>query len=79
METFKQCQFERGNERTIGFIPSWAAKVGNEIELKDFGNGGYWKVVSVGTELNKSEVAIQSRVYKNFGVTSLLKSKGSID
>lgn len=78
-ENFRQCTFKRGESCTHGFIPEWAAKVGNKVELKDFDDGGFWEVTEVGTILDKAALATQSRVYKNFGTTSLLKSGGSID
>lgn len=93
LENYKQCTFKittkvvsddesssKGYFTTIGWIPEWAAKVGNEVELKEFGEMGFWKITEVGdTVLNKEALATQSRAYKNFSITSLLKSNGGID
>lgn len=56
-----QCTFKRGSEITVAFIETWAAKVGNKVELLDSGEG-LWDIVSVGTETNKD----LSRQYKQF-------------
>lgn len=80
-EKHKQCEFSHGNQRTVAWIPAWAAVQGNKVQLKTTGEPDkFWKVVKVSsTELDSDALAIQSRVYKNFSMTSLLKSRGGVD
>lgn len=56
-----QVSLERGTERTVTFIETWAAKVGNKVELIDSGEG-MWDVVAVGGTTDKD----LSRMYKDF-------------
>ena len=80
-EKHKQCEFSDGNARTVAWIPAWAAVEGNHVQLKSTDEPEkFWKVIKVSdTELDSEALAIQSRVYKNFSMTSLLKSRGGID
>lgn len=53
---FTQCKLQQDNSFTYGFIPAWAAKVGNRVELVEF--GGFWKVITAGEPLEWYRVGI---------------------
>lgn len=65
IEYYKQCRFEKGNHRTIAWIPEHAAKVGNRVELLSL-DGEFWTVSEVGTRLSKEEVKDNERNNKEF-------------
>jgi hypothetical protein len=71
-EKYAQCEFTRGGESrfyTVGFIPIWAAKVGNMVQLVDL-DGQFWKIEVVGAELDKDKMRTQERGFKNFQVST---------
>lgn len=63
-EFYCQCRFSLGNRHTHGYIPSWAAKVGNEVELVDL--GGFWRIDEVGEKVSADFVKDNERNYKEF-------------
>ena len=56
-----QCRFRKGDAITVGYIPSWAAKVGNHVQLLTV-DEEFWQVVNVGHKTDKD----MSRLYKDF-------------
>lgn len=77
-DTFKQCRFRRDNKsskvpasnnavicETIAYIPSWAAVVGNRVQLKTL-DGAFWEVLEAGNEIDKDTMDALSRGYKDF-------------
>ncbi len=64
-DNYAQCELSRGTFKTTGFIPEWAAKIGNMVELPDF-DGDFWRVDSVGVVLPKGQLRIQERAFKEF-------------
>ncbi len=69
-ETYKQCRFKRdgdtaGTYETIGYIPAWAAVVGNHVQLKSLDNK-FWQVTEAGNEVPASFVRDNERNYKQF-------------
>ena len=80
-----QCVFERGNnidgsvQFTVGYIPQSAARVGNSIELLEFGPGSFWQVVRVGSTMSKELLDNQMEGMREFQHTLSIKrdrSKG---
>lgn len=65
MENYTQCSFEKDNHRTHGWIPSWAAKVGNNVQLISL-DGDFWCVVSAGEIQPMDAVKAAERNYKDF-------------
>lgn len=64
-EYFAQCEMVNDTGRTVGYIPSWAAKIGNLVELPEL-DGEFWQVISVGTVLSRSELGVVSRRFRGF-------------
>lgn len=75
-ETFKQCRFRKAvhtgvlttfpvYEETIAYIPSWAARKGNSVQLKSLDNE-FWEVTECGNEIDKETMEALSRGYKDF-------------
>ncbi len=63
---YKQCEFKKGDLHTIGWIPAWAAKIGNAVQLLEKGEE-FWEIISVGDlAIEKSKVNEQGRAYKAF-------------
>ena len=65
--TYTQCQFALGNKRTFCWIETWAAKVGNRVQLLDMeGCDGaeFWKVIERYSTLPKDYVLEHARDYK---------------
>lgn len=60
-KSMTQVSLERGTERTVSFIETWAAKKGNRVELIGMGEE-LWDVVAVGATTDKD----MSRMYKEF-------------
>ncbi len=65
---YKQCNFCQGDSRTTAWIPAWAAKSGNSVQLKTHDNPeSFWWIESVGDmELDESAIRSQERNYKEF-------------
>ncbi len=64
-EFYRQCRLSRRNSKTIGYIPSWAAKVGNEVQLLSL-DKEFWRVDEVGEEVPAEFVKENERNYKEF-------------
>lgn len=71
-DKFKQCRFYRkkdgigeGYAWTIAYIPSWAAVVGNKVQLKSLDNE-FWEIAEAGNEIDKDTMEALSRGYKAF-------------
>ncbi len=65
-EKYCQCEFRRGNTITVGYIPSWAACAGNEVELPEVGEG-WWLITKVASMLvDKEFVRGAERAHKGF-------------
>lgn len=68
-ETYKQCRFQRkvngAVANTIAYIPSWAAKVGNEVQLLTL-DAEFWMVLEVGQEIDKETMKALGRGHKDF-------------
>lgn len=60
---FTQCDFVQGTRQTSGWIPSWAAKKGNEVQLLDI-DAGFWTVVATYITRPQDEVLERERDYK---------------
>lgn len=56
-ELMYQCTFERGTERTVGWVPEKAAQVGKRVELTEMGGHGLWLVTNVGHSMTKKELS----------------------
>ena len=41
-----QCDLQKGNSHTVGWIEARRAKIGNSVQLKDF-DGEFWTVKGV--------------------------------
>jgi len=55
---------EKENTQTVGWIEERGAKVGLFVELKEHGDGGFWKVTEVYAHRMNEEVAKnQERAY----------------
>lgn len=65
MEFYKQCRFKKGNYETIGYIPSWAAKVGNRVQLLSL-DKQFWQVTECGQNVPAEFVKDNERNYKEF-------------
>lgn len=65
IEYYNQCRFSKGTHKTIAYIPSFAAKVGNEVELLSL-DGEFWKVDEVGEKVSVDFVKENERNYKEF-------------
>ena len=71
-EMLTQCVFERGliadtnKQFTVGYIPSKAAKIGNDVELLEFGAGSFWKVIAVGNTMTKELLDSQAEGMRDF-------------
>jgi len=62
---YSQCRFSKGNSNTIAYIPSWAAKVGNNVQLITLDNE-FWRVDEVGEKVSAEFVKENERNYKEF-------------
>lgn len=65
---YKQCNFSHGVALTTAWIPSWAAQVGNQVQLKDSEDPNiFWHILHVSSaEREEEEVKAQERMYKQF-------------
>lgn len=64
-QKFAQCELSNGDKHTVGFIPAWAAKIGNRVELTEL-DGQFWKVEKVGVLLTREQVRTGERRFKQF-------------
>lgn len=64
-EFYKQCRFKKDKYETIAYIPSWAAVVGNKVQLLTL-DGEFWEVVEAGNEVSADFVKENERNYKEF-------------
>lgn len=66
-----QCRFVRKGPNveihTLGYIPSWSAKVGNKIQILSV-DGEFWEVISVGEPREADLVRDAERNYMEFQV-----------
>jgi len=64
-DCFTQCLFEleQGNVITTGWIPTWAAKKGNRVQLVEYGED-FWIVRDVYLTVSGAEVRENERHYK---------------
>lgn len=80
MKMYKQCRFERANEDrmstnyTVGYIESWAAVVGNKVELTDL-DGKFWTVVEA-AEMSVSQEVMRDKERGFKGFQKSLKGGG---
>ena len=64
-ETYTQCLFENQQRcTTVGWIPSWAARKGNSVQLLDI-DGKFWTIREVYGLLSANELQERSRDYKS--------------
>lgn len=64
-DTYCQCRFSKGNQFTVAYIPSVAAKVGYEVQLLSL-DGEWWRVDEVGEKVSAEFVKENERNYKEF-------------
>lgn len=68
-ETYNQCRFQRKHNghiaNTIAYIPSWAAKIGNEVQLLTL-DAEFWIITEVGQEIDKETMKALERGHKDF-------------
>lgn len=68
-----QCVFRRDENNlarfTVGWIETKAAKIGNSIELLDFGKGSFWKVVDIGSTMSEHLLQNQQDGMREFQYT----------
>lgn len=64
-DKYRQCRFTKGEHRTMAYIPSWAAKRGNQVQLLTL-DGEFWTVTEVGEEVDAEFVKENERNYKEF-------------
>ncbi len=65
VDKFAQCKMINGDAVTTGFIPLWAAKVGNTVELPEL-DGENWLITSVGTVVSQEQMRSKERAFKDF-------------
>lgn len=64
-KTYTQCAFQQGERMLTSWIPSWAAKKGNSVQLLDFGcDGTFWDIIEVYGVMRAEELHERSRDYK---------------
>ena len=56
---YTQCKLQHGFTEQVGWIPSWAAKVGNKVELLP--DRIFWEVLAVYTTLDSSDLENQRK------------------
>lgn len=63
-----QCKFAHKTNRTSAWIPTWAARIGNEVQLKDSEDPNiFWSLIAVGcNELDEATIRSQERNYREF-------------
>lgn len=60
-KSMTQVSLKRGTSHMVTFIESWAAKVGNQVEILDTGKE-MWDIIGVGSTTNVD----RSRDFKQF-------------
>lgn len=64
-DNYRQCRLSKGSSKTIAYIPSWAAKIGNEVQLLSL-DKEFWIVDEAGQEVSADFVKENERNYKEF-------------